>query len=253
MTEKKYPIGGFAPGNYMNTCVTCKKEFMGDKLARQCELCATAEDNITPDDFNNAFTLMGAANDMHKAMTNPTPVNDKWFRRIKDGILSMENGSQILYSEGIAAELNRLESERAALESANAELRKEVERLKVFEFEVIQKGIQIMAHQSQVKKLQSELSQLKSQPPKPVVDEAKLRQLFKNNSNCYADTWSHDGIGMVEGEVVQAMTEDKFIELLNGLDTPRTDAEGEGLYKCCANCGIPLPNNFITDICYGCE
>lgn len=40
MSEKKYPIGGFAPGNYGNTCTTCKKEFIGDKRAVQCEPCA---------------------------------------------------------------------------------------------------------------------------------------------------------------------------------------------------------------------
>lgn len=42
MEEKKYPIGGFAPGFYSNTCVDCDKEFTGDKLARQCEPCAIA-------------------------------------------------------------------------------------------------------------------------------------------------------------------------------------------------------------------
>ena len=38
--ERKYPIGGYAPGNYTCNCVTCKQEFMGDKYARQCEPCA---------------------------------------------------------------------------------------------------------------------------------------------------------------------------------------------------------------------
>ena len=36
----KYPIGGYAPGHYSNECVSCNEEFMGDKLARQCEPCA---------------------------------------------------------------------------------------------------------------------------------------------------------------------------------------------------------------------
>ena len=36
----KYPIGGFAPGNYSNKCATCGSEFVGDKYARQCEPCA---------------------------------------------------------------------------------------------------------------------------------------------------------------------------------------------------------------------
>lgn len=35
-----YPIGGFAPGYYSNKCSSCGEEFMGDKLARQCEPCA---------------------------------------------------------------------------------------------------------------------------------------------------------------------------------------------------------------------
>ena len=37
---KQYPIGGYAPGYYSCTCVTCKKEFTGDKRAVQCEPCA---------------------------------------------------------------------------------------------------------------------------------------------------------------------------------------------------------------------
>jgi len=35
-----YPIGGYAPGHYMNKCVSCQEGFMGDKYARQCEPCA---------------------------------------------------------------------------------------------------------------------------------------------------------------------------------------------------------------------
>ena len=57
------------------------------------------------------------------------------------------------------------------------------------------------------------------------LHEQQLRQLFKNNSDCYADTgeWvynedlvyptSGDKI-YIEGDIIQAMTEDKFIELL---------------------------------------
>jgi hypothetical protein len=37
---KQYPIGGYAPGFYSCECITCKTEFMGDKLAIQCEPCA---------------------------------------------------------------------------------------------------------------------------------------------------------------------------------------------------------------------
>ena len=40
---------------------------------------------------------------------------------------------------------------------------------------------------------------------KETLEEAKLRQLFKNRSNCYADT----------EDVVQAMDEDCFIKTIN--------------------------------------
>jgi hypothetical protein len=40
MEEIKYPIGGFAPGDYMCKCVTCKEQFHGDKRSVQCEPCA---------------------------------------------------------------------------------------------------------------------------------------------------------------------------------------------------------------------
>jgi len=38
--NKKYPIGGYAQGNYTCNCLTCKQQFMGDKRAVQCESCA---------------------------------------------------------------------------------------------------------------------------------------------------------------------------------------------------------------------
>lgn len=50
------------------------------------------------------------------------------------------------------------------------------------------------------------------------TNEQKLRQLFKNSSDCYADThwYSDDTVPAtkVEGEVIQAITEDKFVELI---------------------------------------
>ena len=39
--KKKFPIGGYAPGNYSCICTTCKTTFIGDKRAVQCEKCAT--------------------------------------------------------------------------------------------------------------------------------------------------------------------------------------------------------------------
>lgn len=41
--KSKYPIGGYAPGAYTCTCVTCKNHFIGDKRAVQCEPCAIKE------------------------------------------------------------------------------------------------------------------------------------------------------------------------------------------------------------------
>lgn len=38
--KPKYPIGGYAPGNYSCICANCKSEFTGDKRAVQCEPCA---------------------------------------------------------------------------------------------------------------------------------------------------------------------------------------------------------------------
>lgn len=35
-----YPIGAYAPGNYMGICANCQTTFTGDKLSKQCEPCA---------------------------------------------------------------------------------------------------------------------------------------------------------------------------------------------------------------------
>lgn len=43
MSENKYPIGGYAPGNYQCKCVTCGGGFIGDKRAVQCHPCAKRE------------------------------------------------------------------------------------------------------------------------------------------------------------------------------------------------------------------
>ena len=46
-----------------------------------------------------------------------------------------------------------------------------------------------------------------------------LKKLFQNNSDCYADTWSQDGLGapMVEGEVIQAMTVEQFVKVVKSI------------------------------------
>lgn len=38
--ENKYPIGGYAPGNYQCHCTICGGGFTGDKRSCQCEPCA---------------------------------------------------------------------------------------------------------------------------------------------------------------------------------------------------------------------
>jgi hypothetical protein len=55
--------------------------------------------------------------------------------------------------------------------------------------------------------------------------EERLRQVFKNNSDCYADTWHSENGFMEEGEVVQAMTEDKFIEVHKSIHFLRNTAK----------------------------
>jgi len=40
MTENKYPIGGYAPGNYLCKCAICGCTFKGDKRSVECEPCA---------------------------------------------------------------------------------------------------------------------------------------------------------------------------------------------------------------------
>lgn len=42
MNDKKYPIGGYAPGNYHCKCCDCGNGFIGDKRAVQCEPCAVS-------------------------------------------------------------------------------------------------------------------------------------------------------------------------------------------------------------------
>lgn len=56
------------------------------------------------------------------------------------------------------------------------------------------------------------------------MTESQLRQMFQNNSDCYADTGVVEKDGSyTEGNVVQAMTEDKFIEVLKNADMVTVD------------------------------
>jgi hypothetical protein len=57
------------------------------------------------------------------------------------------------------------------------------------------------------------------EPKQETLEEAKLRQLFKNRSNCYADA----------DDVVQAMDEDCFISTINEWQQERSYSEEEFL------------------------
>ena len=39
---------GYAPGNYTNTCQLCEQEFIGEKRARVCRVCALSRRNDDP-------------------------------------------------------------------------------------------------------------------------------------------------------------------------------------------------------------
>ena len=72
----KYPIGGYAPGNYMCRCVTCKEEFKGDKRAVQCEPCG----------------IMGAER-----------LQGTWLRELGEGTFSFGHPSCNVYCKKTAA------------------------------------------------------------------------------------------------------------------------------------------------------
>ena len=47
------------------------------------------------------------------------------------------------------------------------------------------------------------------------MDEIELKEIFENLSDFYADTGMYVSGTWVDGEVIQAMTCDRFIEVLN--------------------------------------
>ena len=61
-----------------------------------------------------------------------------------------------------------------------------------------------------------------------MTNESKLRQTFQNLSDCYADTGKFENDGSyTEGDVIQAMTEDRFIEVLNKIINYSEDDMGK--------------------------
>lgn len=77
----------------------------------------------------------------------------------------------------------------------------------------------------------------------------KLQQLFRNNSDCYADTWKHEGEKLTEGDVIQAMTEEKFIQCVTDfvLNERNSVDEGEKPAECLI-CG-EITNKHKTQNC----
>lgn len=43
--DKRKPKDGWATGYYANKCLSCKREFTGDKRATQCAPCAYEDKN----------------------------------------------------------------------------------------------------------------------------------------------------------------------------------------------------------------
>jgi len=86
-----------------------------------------------------------------------------------------------------------------------------------------------------------------------MINEIELRQLFKNLSDCYADTWIDIGIEMKQGKVIQAMTEDRFVEAVNQAlhkhgvmqGCQCKDRSGETTVWCCNQCGLPCEQGWL--------
>lgn len=55
------------------------------------------------------------------------------------------------------------------------------------------------------------------------MNKEQLSQLFKENADCLADTWTFNHVGVgTGGNVIQAMTESKFLEVVGWLMQPDT-------------------------------
>jgi len=58
----------------------------------------------------------------------------------------------------------------------------------------------------------------KQTPMMQLMNETELRQMFKNISDCYADTGRFEKDGSyTEGDAIQAITEDRFISFIHQL------------------------------------
>lgn len=116
MSEKKYPIGGYAPGNYQCHCGTCGGGFIGDKRAYQCESCAIADkekfDALSPTEQEelmkrNAELIKGAFKDSGKG---PAVNHDRVIASQVAGMPLEEAIFQDGYSAGVELEKKRAQS-----------------------------------------------------------------------------------------------------------------------------------------------
>lgn len=82
--------------------------------------------------------------------------------------------------------------------------------------------------------------------------ELELRQMFKNFSDCYADTWKprdHEGL-MIKGEVIQALTEEKFIEAIKQANFISSNPP---VIKSVCVCDKPQRDMGIEPFCVQCD
>jgi Zn finger protein HypA/HybF involved in hydrogenase expression len=97
---KQYPIGGYAPGFYSCTCVTCKEEFQGHKRATQCEHCdikmtQKESKNICPKCRTTDFET---CHSIKCPMRKEEPTLDQIYEKA----LEMESKKQQKYDEMLA-------------------------------------------------------------------------------------------------------------------------------------------------------
>jgi hypothetical protein len=87
----------------------------------------------------------------------------------------------------------------------------------------------------------------KQEPKQETLEEVKLRQIFKNLSDCYADTGSFENDGSYhEGEVIQAMTEDTFIKIINEWQQDKNKYSEEDLKLAYSNGQVSIINKSYT-------
>lgn len=95
MESKKYPIGGYAPGNYSCTCCKCGTEFSGDKRAVECEPCAISAkkkfDALSPDE--QAEVIKRNIEEVNKAFSD-------WTKKPDVNLAIVGHGKPALYYPG---------------------------------------------------------------------------------------------------------------------------------------------------------